>query len=220
MTPKIFFAAAFGALSVTTVARAEPVVTAKLVSFPERGQDARASAGEEFYTYSRIYTTDGAVLGERAKAGNWLLEQWYEAGTKLIPVDTRVAFKACVPDPGTLESYNGACFLDDDGDGTFDRQAADFATMARKLKIKVTYRREPIAIQSDDSFKYVLLYQGATSDTVRFSYREFKNDLARAAFTEELTVPREAFPMMLRLKNHTFEITGISGLGVSYRLIS
>lgn len=219
MTPNIVFSAAFAALSITTAAHAERVVTAKLASFPEKGQVARASAGDEFFSYSRIYATEGAVLGERAKAGNWLLEQWYEAGTKLVPVDTRVAFKACVPDPGTLESYNGACFLDDDGDGTFDRHAADFATMARKLKTKVTYRREPIAIQNDDSFKYVLLYQGATSDTVRFSYREFKNDLARAAFTEELTVPREAFPMVLRLKDHTFEITGINGLGVSYRLI-
>ncbi|MGH6786657.1 MAG: hypothetical protein ACREBO_07485 [Novosphingobium sp.] len=213
-----------GALTLATIAPAaaqsgEPVITAKLVTVPTRGESARAAAGDELFTYSRIYTTDGAVLEDRAKAGNWLLQDWYEVGTKLIPVSTKAKFKACVPATGTLDTYNGVCFLDDDGDGTFDRSAADFVSTATKLKSKARYSRVPVSVQRDDSFKFVLLYQGATADTLRFSYREFKNDMAREAFTEELTVPREPVPMMLRLKGRTFEIRAINGLGIEYRLI-
>ena len=190
----------------------EPSVTVLLDTIPNKGEPTKASAGDEVFAYSWLYTTDGAVLDDRARAGNWLLQDWYEAGTHLVPVSSKAKFKACVPSPGTLYTYNGACFLDDDGDGTFDRSAADFVARATKLKTKAHYTRSPISVQRDDSFKFLLLYRGATADTLRFSYREFKNDMARAAFTEELTVPREPLPMMLRLKGHTFQIDSINGL--------
>lgn len=197
----------------------EPPVTVKLVTFPNKGESTTAAAGDEIFAYSRLYTVEGAVLDDRAKAGNWLLQDWYEAGTRLVPVSSKAIFKACVPDPGTLNTYNGVCFLDDDGDGTFDRSAADFVATATKLKTKVHYSRSPISVQRDDAFKFLLLYQGATADTFRFSYREFKNDMARAAFTEELTVPREPLPMMMRLKGHTFQVNSASGLGITFKLV-
>lgn len=197
----------------------EPETTVKLVTFPKVGEPANASAGDEVFSYSRLYTIEGAVLDDRAKAGNWLLQDWYEAGTQLVPVSSKAKFKACVPAPNTLDTYSGVCFLDDDGDGTFDRSAADFVATATKLKTKARYTRSQISVQRDDSFKFLLLYQGATADTLRFSYREFKNDMARAAFTEELTVQREPLPMKLRLKGHTFQIDSINSLGISYKLI-
>ncbi|MGD9472067.1 MAG: hypothetical protein AB7V38_07900 [Novosphingobium sp.] len=43
--------------------------------------------------------------------------------------------------------------------------------------------------------------------------------MARPAFTEELTIPREPFPAMIMLKNLQIEVLGVSGMGLQYRLI-
>lgn len=109
--------------------------------------------------------------------------------------------------------------MDDDGDGLFDRQATDDYNLAAKLKAPVPYSKIPISVSREDSFKRVILFQGATADSLRFSYREFSNDMARPAFTEELVIPREPFPAMIMIKNLQLEVLGVSGMGMRYRVI-
>jgi hypothetical protein len=100
----------------------------------------------------------------------------------------------------TTLSANGPCFLDDDGDGRFDRQLGrNYDGIEAEGSSPV--HKAACVRRGQGSGPLHILYQGATSDTVRFSYREFKNDLARPAFTEELTIPREPFPQMAMLKN-------------------
>lgn len=190
----------------------------RLIMTPETAVETTAATGGDLFTYARMYTIDGAKLDAPAKAGDWLMQQTYDAGTVLIPVSSKAKFKACAPYENTL-SANGPCFLDDDGDGRFDRQAKDETTMALKLKPPAPYTKQPVSVIGKDSFRYTILYQGATGDTVRFSYREFKDDLARPAFTEELTIPREPFPQMAMLKNVQVEILGITGMGLKYRIV-
>jgi hypothetical protein len=206
----------FGFLAAFSVSA--PAQQMKVVSFPEVGAEATIPAGGEVYSYLRVYTIDGARIDADTKAGDWLLEQPVPAGTQLVPVDTKTKFKGCVPYANTFEPA-GPCFLDDDGDGRFDRHASDDFKMARKLKPPVPYTKMPISIVRADSFKQVILYQGATADTLRFSYREFKDDMARAAFTEELTIPREPFPFMILVKNLQIEVSAVSGMGLKYRLV-
>ena len=136
----------------------------------------------------------------------------------LVPVDTKTAFKACVPAEGTFDPA-GPCFMDDDGDGRFDRQATNDYNMAGKLKVPVPYVKMPISISREDSLKRVILYQGATGDSLKFSYREFKFDMARPAFTEEISVPRESLPAMVRVKNMQIEVLAITGMGMRYRMV-
>jgi hypothetical protein len=190
----------------------------KIVSLPEIGVETSVPTGGELYSYLKVYTVDGAKLDANTKAGDWLLEQDIPAGTALIPVSTKAKFKACVPFDNSFDAA-GPCFLDDDGDGRFDRHAGDEVQAARKLKVPVPYTKTPISIVRADSFKQVILFQGATSDTLRFSYREFKDDMARPAFTEELTILREAFPFMVLVKNLQLEVLGVSGMGLRYRIV-
>lgn len=81
------------------------------------------------------------------------------------------------------------------------------------------YIRLPISVTRDDSFKRVILFQGAAPDSIRFSYREFSKDIARPALTEELTVLREPFSLLLLVKNLQLEVLGVSGMGMRYRVI-
>lgn len=188
------------------------------IRFPELGVETTVPAGGEIYSYARVYSIEGAQLDAEAKAGDWLLESKYPAGTKLIPVSTKAKLKACAPEKDSLVAV-GPCFLDDDGDGTFDRQAADEIKMARKMKTPVPYSKTKISIVREDTFKTVLLYQGATADTLRFSYREFKNDIARPAFTEELSIPREPYPAMIMVKNIQLEVGAVTGMGLRYKVV-
>lgn len=190
----------------------------KVVSFPEIGVEAEVPAGGELYTFGRIYTIDGARLSAETRAGNWVSRPLLPAGTELVPVSTKVKFKACVPFPDTFEP-KGPCLLDDDGDGIFDRQAGDDYETATRLKAPVPYTKAEISLARVDSFKRVFLFQGATSDSLRFSYREFQDNLARPAFTEDLTIPREQFPAVVMLKDLRLEVLGVSGMGLRYRVV-
>lgn len=91
--------------------------------------------------------------------------------------------------------------------------------MAMKIKIPAPYSAATIFAVRTDAFKEVILYQGATADSVRFSYRQFKDDLARPAFTEELTIPREPFPAMMMVKNLQIEVMAVTGMGLRYRIV-
>lgn len=192
-------------------------VEQRLISVPKPNEALTIAPGEELFSFLRAYSTDGAALDVKVKAGNWMLEQWYEAGTELVPVTTSSKFKACVSTPGTLDA-SGTCFLDDDGDGTFDRHAGDSTTMARRLKPPIRYTKRSVTAFREDSFKYVIIFTGGTQQDLRFSYREFKDNLARPAFTEDLVVPRGSFPQMIRLKDHQFQIEGIDGMGFALQI--
>lgn len=189
-----------------------------IVTTPPIGAESRVPAGGEVYSYVRVYSVPAFQLEADTKAGSWLIEQPVPRGTKLVPVATKKAAKGCVPQPGTL-SASGPCFIDDNGDGTFDRHAGDEVQMFRKLSPPIPYSRTTLEIARADSFKRVFLFQGATADSLRFSYREFKDDMARPAFTEELSIPREPFPAMIMLKDLQIEVQNVSGMGLTYRVV-
>ncbi len=189
-----------------------------LQRFPEIGVESITPAGGDLYSYVRVYTVDGARLNGDSGPGSYLRGRAVPAGTQLVSVSSKAAFKACVPVEGTFEP-NGPCFLDDDGDGKFDRQSTNDYNVAQRLKMTVPYSREPISIYREDSFKRVFLFQGATQDSLRFSYREFTGGLARPAFTEELVIPRSEFPFSIRLKELELEVLGVDGMGMRYRVV-
>ncbi|MBB4859659.1 hypothetical protein HNO88_002988 [Novosphingobium chloroacetimidivorans] len=206
---------AFGPLLLSVSAVAQ---TLSIVTEPPVGAEATVAPGEGVYSFSRLYTIDGARLTADSGPGSYLRGRSVAAGTQLVPVATKSTYKGCVPAQGTFDPA-GPCFMDDDGDGKFDRQATNDYNVAQKLIAPVPYEKAAISIAREDAIKRVILYQGASGDSLRFSYREFNFDLARPAFTEEITVPREAFPAMVRIKNVQIEVLGVSGMGLRYRLV-
>lgn len=209
----------------------QAMLLAQLVSTPVSGQgvmtitspnlktDATVSAGGEVYSFVRVYSVSGARIDSDTRAGDWLAETIIPAGTMLVSVPTSKNFKGCVPYPNSFEPA-GPCFIDDDGDSRFDRQSRDQVVIFRKLKEPVPYSRQPLSIVRADSFKEVILYQGADANGLRFSYRQFKDDLARPAFTEDLVVPREPYPARIAIKNLEIEVLGVSGRGMNYRILA
>lgn len=179
---------------------------------PEIGKQQTVSVGTTLHEYNRTYSFNAAVPQERMKIAPLFIPLIIESGTLMFSVPTKTKFKACIK--------NGACGIDDDGDGIFDRMAIDSSANAFKMKNKVVYQLKRISKDESDSVRQVIMYSGATGDTLRLSYREFSNNLARPAFTEELTIPiTKIFPQDVAVKAVKIRIHSIDGLGVRYEIL-
>lgn len=170
-----------------------------------------ASVGSPIVEKFRIQTTTVAVTDADVVRGTITGNIKIDAGEPLYPVATKAKVKVC--------SANGPCGLDDDGDGRFDRIALDDMVAALKLKEPVAYHIEERQVAAGDNFRQVISYLGISGDTLRLSYREFSNDMARPAFNEELTFPlAKGFPQQIAFKDLRMTILGIDGLGLRYRI--
>lgn len=199
--------AAVAATLVTAPAGAEP----KSSVVPPLGTEHTATVGSPIleqarYDALRIATTKVPI------AKRVLLMIRLEAGEPLYPTYSATAkFKGC--------AHFGPCAFDDDGDGIFDRMAKDDTSTAFKLNEPVPYEIKETPNPDAPYFRQTISYLGATSDTLRLSYREFVNGTARPAFTEEMTLPLgKSFPQTVAFKDVKLTILAIDGMGLRYRV--
>ena len=185
----------------------------QVIAMPAKGAEQTVSVGSTLYEYGKYIAFDVATPSQTMRVAPLLIPLIIEANTPLYRVSTSVKFKACTG------MGDGPCALDDDGDGTFDRIAKDNSSAGLKLKAPVPYATHKVPRETPDSIKTILIYSGATSDTLRLSYREFRNDMARPAFTEDLSIPiTRQFPETIAVKDIKVTLLGISGLGLRYRI--
>ena len=92
----------------------------------------------------------------------------------------------------TIMSASGvtiACLVDTDKDGTFDYSM--FATREKYFdlphKVPYSVTVEEKAAERKGALRVDFIYQGFARGVLRFSYREFRDGLARPAFTQDLT---------------------------------
>jgi hypothetical protein len=193
-------------------------VEERIVSEPAAGQQRTVSVGSPILERSRSLLIEETVISvdEKMKGGRWVLPLTITPEETLTQVESKAKFKACT------RQGNGPCGLDDDGDGVFDRMAQDDMSLAIKLKkpVRYTTRRQTSVRDDPKNFKQILLYAGAAGDTLRLSYREFSNDMARPAFTEDLSIPlARNFPQMVAVKDIKLRLYGIDGMGLRYEIV-
>ncbi len=85
------------------------------------------------------------------------------------------------------DSYK--CLVDTNKDKVFESSMYSNHQPYWPLNSKVPYTTKVTgtAIDTTGSIMYQLLYQGYAQGVLRFSYREYKDDMARPAFTQDLT---------------------------------
>lgn len=111
-------------------------------------------------------------------------------------------------------------------DGTFTMQARQTrgAIIVRRSALKSPIKFEKIrgAAVGPTPFRKEILFSGAAAGVLRLVYREFADDLARPAFTQELTfdLPAADAPMTINVKGARIEITGAGNRGLAYRVVS
>lgn len=93
-----------------------------------------------------------------------------------------------------------------------------FITKDQKGKLKVenaTYTNP----NCQDCYKKVFIYNGKAGNIVKFSYREFINDMARPAFTQELQYDLSE-SKIIGFKGLRIEILNTSNIEIEYKVIS
>lgn len=186
----------------------------RIGSLPQAGVISVAAVGNPVFQRFRYSELSVAATLETASMSFGFAEITLHKGEPLYRVPSKTKFKACV-------GGSGPCGLDDLGNGTFSRVSVDTVTSAWKLKEPVPYRIEKQIGHSPNSFRQVTTFLGVSAGTIRFSYREFAGDLARPAFTEELSFPIGGkFPQELSYKDVHMTLLGIDANGLRYQIDS
>lgn len=188
---------------------------------PTIGTPAVAAVGDPVYEHSRLSVMQGYEISEGFTGKNIFATVTVVPGEKFLAIQSKAALKAC--HAASFEAFAqkqyDACLIDDDGNGTFDRYGANEVQGGKKLSKPLAYIKTDVAQPTADSIKQTVTYLGATKDTLRLSYREFINDMARPAFTEEYSFPIGAtFPQKVAFKGVKLNVTAIDGEGIHYEV--
>ncbi|UZK70778.1 hypothetical protein OKW76_07080 [Sphingomonas sp. S1-29] len=213
---KMGFAWAIALVSANGAANAQEM--RELVT-PSKGIKSTATVGSNVYVHQKYRAAKSYRIDEPVKAKILFAQVDLPAGTQLMRIDSKAKLKACASP--TMEAfakkYYVGCLMDDDGNGTFDRVAGNEVQSGKKLPKPLPYIESEYIDGAPGSLKQVLIYLGSTKDTLRLSYREFVDDMARPAFTEEYTFPLGTqFPQPVAFKDVKLTITGIDGAGMHY----
>lgn len=76
-----------------------------------------------------------------------------------------------------------------------------------------------VSVDAQDNFKRELLYNGKSGTTIRLSYREFVRDLARPAFTQDLSYDIGT-DRIIGFKGARFEVIDASNTAIHYKVLS
>ncbi len=74
-------------------------------------------------------------------------------------------------------------------------------------------------VEAEDSFKRELLYDGRSGTTIHLSYREFARDMARPAFTQELSYDIKD-DRIVGFKGARFEVITANNTKIEYKVLS
>ena len=107
-------------------------------------------------------------------------------------------YRAMCVDWGANSIVAGAshvCLVDKDVDGVFE--SAMFKVRLKYFPLTQPVRYEILPAESTTKievpeFKYVVLYQGVSKGSMKVSFREFIKDMARPAFTQDISYDLEA----------------------------
>jgi hypothetical protein len=107
------------------------------------------------------------------KAAQGTLKKWAKIGQDNINTMCFPSSSLCLSDPQNI--------------GSFTHFGIGAQVGSTQLDIPAKYKITPSEpVIKEDSFKYSALYQGKTKNSIKISFREFKNDMARPAFTQDI----------------------------------
>lgn len=179
-------------------------------------EPATASVGSEMVSRVRIGTARITHYEGPRRIGIKGGNLWNDSYLALTELSSGIA--ACKYDYG-----DKLCLVDQDKDGQFEAGGRLSATglELEPLKAPLPYappRAETVRDPAGD-LRASLVFLGEAAGVLRFAHREYKGDLARPAFTEELSFPKPAsFPADIAIKDMVIEVQGVSNAGIRYAI--
>ncbi len=181
--------------------------------FPHLHTVTTVNVGQVMVTEYDYLSQIRATALDDVPGGFWAGRQSISAGDSLVSAISGGKQVYCQP-----PRRDGApCLKDTTGDGYFDRgytmNAFGMIVNGRKID-NVHYRVADQNIQ--DGFKYELLYQGLDGDVVRIAYREYTDNLARPAFSQDLSYTIDGSFTDIRFKDVALTIHEANNNEITY----
>jgi hypothetical protein len=193
---------------------------------PEVNVEASVTAGDalwESFGYNVDHVTVYVIEGEITHSWpGWRTDM--PAGTNLSPIAYKKGIKAC-SDDGTahntwMSGTSFSCAYDDNSSGSFNRVGAAGGAAASILPVKYHETIHDVQLTAD-RFRKVIYYSGLSSNTIRLSYREFSDDIARPAFTQDLEIGLSPkFPQEISFKGIHVRIKSADASGIKYVVLN
>lgn len=156
--------------------------------FPDLNVRTNVNVGQVMLSEYDYLAQDRAVLRDSISGSFWSGRNAAVAGSSLVAAMSQGVKIYCQP-PGGMGS---PCVKDTNGDGFFDKASTmnAYGMLVNESNIDpVGYRQGDQNIE--DGFKYELIYQGLDGNVVRIAYREYTENLARPAFSQDLSYTLE-----------------------------
>ncbi|EIN5961692.1 hypothetical protein O1D25_001489 [Vibrio cholerae] len=208
---------------------------------PELGIRSTAEIGENlyskfYYTPSNTYEVhidrDVVLSTSKDRQYGWLVLGVIGVGIMELTADTDN--EEIVKGHKHLLSYwpeynyrmlcgsNNTCLVDTNGDGVFTSQLnyPDHELNPLDSGIPYALKKTPPRYEQDD-FKYVALYQGKAGNKIKISFREFKGDMARPAFTQDIEYELdENGEAIIGFKGLRIKVHQATNLNIDYTVIN
>jgi len=136
-----------------------------------------------------------------------ILRVWDKVGKKNIYSMCLTGTNVCLSDPNNI--------------GSFTHFGVGAQVDSTELENPAKYEISPSnPIIKRDSFKYAALYQGKSKDSIKISFREFKDDMARPAFTQDIDYElAEDGTATVGFKGLRIQVLNATNLELTYRII-
>jgi len=144
----------------------------------------KVEIGENLYqkTNERAYDTYNVILIKPEKISD---DHWID-----IKATSPILYKWTSSDLNTICRFDKSrCWVDANKTNAFTYDFEDLhdASDMAIQRSPVEYKLIPtLPTYAEDSFKYQALYQGRIDNKIKISFREFKDDMARPAFTQDI----------------------------------
>lgn len=204
------------------VAYVSPAFSAK--DFPTLGAVVTREVGETLVEQENIQTYDAAYFSQKVKYGLSAVHVGFNPGTPYV-ANQSINGKVAYCGPGlTCGGFNNDC-----GEG----RPVCFAKGKSPSEIEVVakfgletvsvppdlIRYGKAAASSNAGFRRHLVYTGKSGSVLHLGYREFIDDLARPAFSQDLNFDL-AEGRVVGFKGARFEIISATNMSITYKMTS
>jgi len=180
-------------VATATLSQSSPFRRPVIGSLPQLNTASTAGVGEALFAQFSLWERDAVKTVDNTAPGGRVLP----AGTALFTSygtygKQRGQQVWCWYRDAGGTALTPLCFGDADGDGRLDGQGPQynirpFRSGSPQIAVEPTVVIEEHSPIRGESWRKELLYQGVSGTTLRLLYREFLDDMARPAFSQDLT---------------------------------
>ncbi|SFP85451.1 hypothetical protein [Hydrogenimonas thermophila] len=194
-----------------------------IVHHPDINKISTVDIGENMYEKVKLYSHDTYNVKINQKIDVYTMASGKFTTSRrdlgILKIDKKTGWKsACIV--GDSHPYT-VCLFDSNNDSKFDKIGSKINGLYGNLNSPIAYSLSKTPPNfGEDSFKYIVLYQGKKGNVIKISFREFINNLARPAFTQDIEYELNSNgSTIIGFKGLRIEVLKATNLDITYKVL-